>query len=401
MINRAFKFIIVSIFLLLGVNLYAIEIYIDDFQVIRLNPTEDEKVIEEENEEISALLKNKILQTSTISLTYIPISNISNKPDDLNILPIKNTLGALAACFFYKIDYILFGEISIETYNNKYLTIIKLYSKEENRIIYDLSYTENVNDQNEYFLGLVNTINQELTVILKQERLEQEKLEQEKLEQERLEQARLEQEWLEQERLEQAKIEEEINNEPEEDENEENNAENEDKNSIIGFFTSIGHYFILNSEWKESISSVTCLELGIKFDFEVADNEKFDFLLRPGFLFDYSFAFNKERDGQIIHYHSLTSRLLLEAAFEFSDKFDFFIGSGIQYRFDIIDYQSPTNSFVTDIPYALGTFASLGFDLLIGKRKNTYIGLTNILDFTFFNELDINLKVMVHLYFKF
>ena len=392
MLNRVFKFIILSTFFLVDINLCAIDIYMDDFQIIRLNSTEDQQVIEESNKEILFLFENKLLQTTTNTITYGYFSDIStDKSGDFNISPIDDSLGALAACFFYNIDYILFGEIIIDIDNNEYFAIIKLYSNYKNEIIYDIRYSDNMIDQDDYFQVLANTINQELSVTLLEELLiEHEKLEQEKLEEEE-----------EEEQEEEAKdIEEEEKDEEEEIVIEED-EKNEDKNSIIGFFTSFGYYYVLNSEWKEFITSVTSMEFGIKFDFEAADNERMDFHLRPGLHFNYSFAFNKDRTGLVIHYHSLLFRLLLEACFEFSDKFDFFIGSGVQYRFDIIDYQGPTNTFVTDIPYALGTFASLGFDFLIGKRKNTYIGVTNIFDFTFFNEIDVNTKFLLHFYFKF
>ncbi len=396
--SRYCKLILLSIFLLICSNLYTFEVYIDDFQINGEDPTD--------NEEILILFRNKLLQTSTNSITYRYISDIDTS-ENLDILPVKNTLGALAVCFFYNIDYILFGEIFMEPDINEYLAIVKLYSKEENQLIYDLRYSKKATSQDEFFLGLAYTLNQELTVTLQDElqleneRLEQARIEAEIMQQERLEQERLEEEQLEQEQTEEEKSEEEMDNNPEETEDEEDNTENTDKNSIFGIFTSLGYYFILNSEWKEYIRPTMYLEFGIKLAFEPVDNEKFDFLLRPGLLFSYSFAFNRDREGRIIHYHSLASRLLLEACFEFSDKFDFFIGSGVVYRFDIIDYQSITNNFITDIPYAFGTFVSVGLDFLIGKKRNIYIGVTNIIDFTFFNEIDISSKAMAHLYFKF
>jgi len=351
-----------------------VDIYISDLVVLK---SDSSNIENEEEEYLSSLFQEELIKTSSNSISYKTISTKGiDKLGGLNIDKVTTSLDALAVCFFQGIEYLIYGTIVIEGDNNQYSTSIKLYSKDAHKIIYEKNYTNVTTSKESYIAELANIINQEVSELF--EKIEKGDI---VLTEERTFKPIIKQD-------------EPINiGEDEEDKKIKDNAK------IFAFSISIGYYFPFMGKWMDILIPCTSIESGVKFGFVLADTDGFDLLLRPGIFFNYSFAINKPQN-YIVHYHSLAGKIGLELYFEFSDFFAFSLGGGPQYKFDIIDRQTPSGGFWTDLPYAFGVFANLGIEFILGDDGAFSIGINNILDITFFNETNIEYKILIHFLFK-
>jgi hypothetical protein len=165
----------------------------------------------------------------------------------------------------------------------------------------------------------------------------------------------------------------------------------------IGFHIATG-YTLPISSWGELLYGVINGEFGIKImrikPFYHTDTTLI--YLRPGFLFSYSF--NLSRPGLVeSYYHMFLFKIPIELCLTFYDeKIGIIIGSGVQVQFDFL-YQKfkYKNDYYTQ-SVAASTFASLAFESFPGKSKVVGVGLNNLFDFTFYNNLYVDYKIQVY-----
>jgi hypothetical protein len=70
------------------------------------------------------------------------------------------------------------------------------------------------------------------------------------------------------------------------------------------------------------------------------------------------------------------------------------IGGGPGYRVDIIDYETTTRTFVSDMSFTFDVFAGVGVELLVGRHRSIALGLSNEIDVAFFSDRRIRNGVL-------
>ncbi len=146
-----------------------------------------------------------------------------------------------------------------------------------------------------------------------------------------------------------------------------------------------GYFFAVKEEWSGVVTPWVMIEGGVKTGLTLARGDAVDFRIRPGLLVNYAFSINEPTEA-IAHYHSLTPRLPLELCLGIRDRLNFWLGGGPEYRVDIIDYQTLAENFVTDVSFALGIYGSAGFEIFLGKQRSIAIGISDNLDVAFFSQ---------------
>ena len=140
-------------------------------------------------------------------------------------------------------------------------------------------------------------------------------------------------------------------------------------------------------------------DLIIKYEVPITDTNEFDFSVRLGGGFSYSFAKNQP-SIPYISYHSLAVKTAAEAYFQFSEVFAVFLGGGPFYQLDVIDFQNVSGSFFTDKATALGVQALLGVEFMLNKEGTFGMGLVNSLDIALFSTTSIEYNVRVVFIFR-
>ena len=418
MVRWANKINIFILLLLLSSNiLSAYEVYIYGFQVYSVDSSSNKTEIVDQDKvnEITSILYNKISAVSEKELVYKILNSNENNPVSEYVNVIKSNLDALAVCTFLDIEYVLFGELLIYPDKSEYSTFIQVYGKPENDIIYDIQYSKKANSIDNFFTETSNIVNQQLyekitgkkwkiveKILTRMDEINKntnlKNAELKETEGDLSLEEKKENEYLD--KLIQVLEESDIIR-TEEGEILLGSSTGPVK-KLLSVYASIGYFFTLAGEWKDVLINCVVLEEGIKLDFVFVNSKDFDFILRNGFLFLYSFAIQSQESTYIyyIHYHELTAKISFELLFEFGDFFGFLIGVGPQYRFDIIDHAKHMGEFNTDIPFGLGLFCNLGFEFLTGKKKEIGIGINNIFDFTLFQETKINYRIFLYSLFK-
>ncbi|MBN2532503.1 MAG: hypothetical protein JXB88_06400 [Spirochaetales bacterium] len=381
------KITLYSIILLFLIsNLYSIDIHISKLQGFYKARSEAD-VLSKKVEFISTQLKKELIRQSSDIITYIDISGLAKqRRKEYDAEPVTDTLDALAICFFYNIDFVLFGDLYLGGDEDQYKSQIKIYSKKTGDIVHTIEYSKTVENDITYAKELANAINQELMV--KFAGYSEDDVIAEGKEDKRI--------------LDKLKDNKTNDSTEISDRIEGVDTIPEPGERIFGFYLSLGYYFQFSGEWKDSIMPSVTLEQGVNWSIRLVDNEFFDFYIRPFILVDYSFSVQDPYNTyhRYIHYHSLAFKVNLDCLFEFNDIFGFFIGFGPHYRFDIIDYRTYSNSFYTDIPYALGLCVNAGVEFNLNKEGSFKIGLNSIFDITFFDSLYTDLKVLSYVIFK-
>ncbi len=129
---------------------------------------------------------------------------------------------------------------------------------------------------------------------------------------------------------------------------------------------ALGNFWPIEEEWGD-LKPRTMLESGFKAGFSVFRTRVIQIEAQePGLLFNYAFSTN-EPEALIVHYHTLNPRIPLELCLGVGDRWNFWVGGGPEYRVDIIDFETSTLEFVTDIAYAFGVFGSAGIEVFLGS----------------------------------
>ncbi|MBN1799618.1 MAG: hypothetical protein JW822_13665 [Spirochaetales bacterium] len=431
---------ILTFLLLLGVitNVYSygVDIYMAELQVSKGAEVSSRKIIE--NSSFTSLLTYELSKMSSGDLAYKGLKKLSLPSRRvLKSEYITSKIDALVVCHFEKIDYIVFGTLLIDPDTNKYSTSLKLYSLEKNAIIHEMNLDKIVTNESDYIKELSNVINSDLqrlssAEVIKEAEITTAAVVAESKETDKTEAAAETETEAEaaaettaaavvtptgekdkEEIKEQIKEAENVNRDKplnailakfikkKEEEKQEVAAAEAQKpaEKLVSVFTSLGYFVPFSGEWTPYLLACVSLEQGVKYHFYLANTEGFDFLIRPAFFVNYSFALNPDLSF-LIHYHTLKLKGTLDAYFEFGDFFAFYVGGGPFYRFDIIDFETPHGIFRTDLPYALGTTILLGVEFHLNKEKTFSLGVVNALDMTFYAEMIIEYEIMAQVIFK-
>lgn len=434
---------ILTLCLLLGVltNVYSygVDIYMAELQVSRGVEESSRKIIE--NSSFTSLLTHELSKVSSDKLVYKGIKKLSLPSKRvLKSDYITSKIDALVVCHFEKINYIVFGTLVIDPETNKYATSLKLYSLEKNAIIHEMNLDKIVTNESDYIKELSNVIKSDLQrlaaaeVITEAEIITAAVIEENKETEttpteETDKSAETEKEDIppdkntaavispskEEDKADKEEIKDSGDAEKgkpldavlakfikkKEEEKQEAAADEEKKpaEKLFSVFTSLGYFISFAGKWTPYLLSCVSLEQGLKYHFYLANTEGFDFLIRPAVFINYTFALNPDLTF-LIHYHTLKFKVTLDAYFEFGNFFAFYAGGGPFYRFDIIDFQTPSGIFRTDMPYALGTTVILGVEFHLNKEKTFSLGLVNALDMTFYSEMLIEYEILAQVIFK-
>lgn len=390
---RKIAIYIILIILFSSMCLYSIDIHISKLQGFYKARSETD-ILSQKVDFISNQLKKELMRQSSDVITYADLGSLAQKRRrEYDAEPVTDTLDALAVCFFYNIDFILFGELYLGGDDDQYKAQINVYSKKSGDIIHTIEYSKTVENDITYVKGLASAVNQELMVKFA---------------------GYSEDSVIAGETDEEGRILDQVRDELDERKDTDDSSRIADQiegadtkipktgERVFGIYVSIGYFFQLSGEWIDAIMPSVTLEEGVNWAIRLVNTKTFDFYIRPAVLFNYSFSvqdpFNKYH--RYIHYHSLTFKGNLDFLFEFADIFGFFIGFGPHYKIDIIDFRTYSDSFYTDIPYALGLCANAGIQFNLSKDGSFQLGLNGVFDFTFFNSIYIDSKVLSYVIFR-
>jgi hypothetical protein len=414
----------------LNISSFGVDIYLAELQVFKGAEASSKTMVEKNA--FSSLLTYEISRISSGELTYKGLKKFS--PSTERVLKneyVTSKIDALVVCHFEKIDYLIFGTLLINPETNNYSASLKLYSLEKNAIIHEIDLNKTAANEDEFIKELSPVIDKDMNkllaagVIVKPEVIttavtkeiketppEEEKkaAEEKKPAENKVPDKNTTAAAVTPEAEKDLKKNEEKGKSLDEvlakfikkkEEEKEAAAEKDKKptEKLLSVFTSLGYFIPLSGEWKPFIMPCVSIEEGIKYSLYLANTEGFDFVIRPAAYINYTFALNPDVSF-LIHYHSLKFKGTVDAYFEFANFFAFYAGGGLFYRVDIIDYQTPTGIFRTDIPYALGSTVILGVEFYLNKEKTYSLGLVNVLDMTFFQELIIEYEILAQVSFK-
>ncbi|MEJ2664626.1 MAG: hypothetical protein P8107_11385 [Spirochaetia bacterium] len=407
---------------------YGVDIYLAELQASRGADQSSAKPIEKSS--FTSLLVYELSRVSSGSLTYKGIKKLSTETKRvLKNDYITSKIDALVVCHFEKINYIIFGTLLINPQTNEYTAALKLYGLEKNTVIHEITFKQVVTNEDGYLTDLARRVNDDLSRLLaagvitqppvivaqtpeptpkptpKPPEKEPETVttppaaaetKTEKTETEQSEQA----EKTDEGKPLDAVLAKFVKKKEEEKQAAEAAAKaNKPAEPGMNIFTSIGYFLSMSGEWNPYILPCVSIEQGVKFNLFLVNTEGFDFLLRPAVFINYQFALSPDLSF-IVHYHTLKLKGTVDAYFEFGDFFAFYAGGGPFYRFDIIDHQTPSGTFRTDLPFALGTTFMLGVEFYLNKEKTFSIGLVNALDMTFYAEMVLEYEILAQIAFK-
>ncbi|MBN2442168.1 MAG: hypothetical protein JXJ04_12515 [Spirochaetales bacterium] len=375
----------ILIFIFLCSSLFPVNIYISKLQAF-YKARSDTDNLSRKADSISNQLKKELMEQSSEIITYNDLGSLAQKQRrEYDAEPITDTLDALAVCFFYNIDFILFGELYIGGDAEQYRVQMKLYSKISGDVIHVIDYSSPAGNDSAFVTGLATTINQELMVKIAGV-TEDSKITDKKTDEDRV---------LDKVR---DNLDEQTDGDSSADDDKDREAAGSKitKEKIFGVWISLGYFIQIHGEWTGIVMPTATLEQGVNWSLRAIDGKTFDFYIRPSLLFNYSFSVQNPYNTyhNYIHYHSLTVKANVDFFFEFYDFFGFFAGFGPHYKIDIIDFRVRSADFYTDITYALGLSANAGVQLSLNKEKNLDFGLNNIFDFTFYQNTYIDYKIL-------
>jgi|GEM_PF-4877642 len=172
----------------------------------------------------------------------------------------------------------------------------------------------------------------------------------------------------------------------------------DDKRSFggIGIYTGAGYWLPL-SDWSNIITGIFNCELGFSVIplSHIVKVRKFSFYIRCGFFISYSFAINKP-DFLKSYFNSIMFKIPGELCFEIFSRNVFFIGLGTQLQFDILYQERLYEDSILTNSLGFGLFCYTGYEHWFGKNKIVAIGINNIFDFTFYNEIFIDYKIQIY-----
>jgi hypothetical protein len=416
----------------------AVDVYIAGLQMFEGADRAGGKPIEKSG--FTSLLVYELSRISSGSFTYKGIDRLSTETKRvLKSEFITSKIDALVVCHFEKIDYLIFGTLLINPETNEYAAALQLYSLGKNAVIHDIKFDRTVTDEDEYIKELGTRINNDLERMLAADIITQPKVvtaavtpknnitppaqnkaaetpppvKTENKKREPKQEAEKEKpEPVKNEAVENEAVKNEEEGKPldtvlakfikkkEEEEQEESAAkEKKPEEPLMSVFTSLGYFLSMTGKWSSLILPCVSVEEGVKYNLYLVNSEGFDFLIRPAFVINYQFALSPDLDN-LVHYHTLKLKGTLDTFFEFGNFFAFYAGGGVFYRFDIIDYQTPSGTFRTDLPYALGTTVILGVEFYMNKEKSFSLGLVNVLDLTYYSQMITEYEILAQISFK-
>ncbi len=164
----------------------------------------------------------------------------------------------------------------------------------------------------------------------------------------------------------------------------------------LGIYSAAGYWFPIG-EWWRILTGLINIELGINVIpvTPLAKYRNFGFYLRFGLYVSYDLGMNKP-DHLQSYFHSLGFYIPIETCFEVYFYNVFIIGTGPQLQLDIL-YQEKifdNPSISTTASFSIIAFA--GYERWFGKKKIIGIGVNNIFDFTFYNNMYFDYKIQFY-----
>ncbi len=397
-------------------NAGAVDIYIYDFNV---TTAEQANAVSNEPDiaRISAIIQNAFSALSSEAISYKAITVQAPSKLGGTVRTIDNTVSALAVCFFFDIDLVMYGDVGMEKTKQQYTTGIKVYSKSQDSVIYELEYAKIVPAEEKYFEDLASVVNGQLRKTLSDlpQSASEKKIEQmqdkigqaeaEKKEEAAAENADDGQLLTYMDKLlgiiekQQSLLTEGTGTST----GQKSGTQAANTEKVFGLNVGIGYFFELAGVWKNLVIPLTTVQIGPKWNFLLYDTEVFDFYFRPGLFLDYSFSMNDFEASYNLYsrIQSAAGALGLEFAFEFVDLFGFYFGGGGEYNFDIVVFrEGVTKDYYAYNTSALGAYGCAGFELTLGAEKNFVIGIHNSVRLVFYNTTYIDYKLMLTTMFK-
>jgi hypothetical protein len=375
---------------------FPVDIYLSKLQGFYTSRSDSES-LNRKVDFISNQLKKELMNQSSDIITYDDLGGLAQRQRrEYNAEPITDTLDALAVCFFYNIEYVLFGELYINSDTNQYRAEIKLYSKASGDITHTIEYSKVAENDISFSSGLATTINQELMVKIAGISGEKEQGDETTDEERLLDTVR--------EELDKSDEDDRTARDDRRDDRRDDDRYTRDdgKEKVFGLYASLGYFIQFTGEWVGVVLPCATMEEGVQWALPVVDKENFDFYIRPALLFNYSFSVQDPFNTYhiYVHYHSLAVKGNVDFFFEYSDFFGFFVGLGPQFKIDIIDFRTRSADFYTDIPYAFGVCGNAGVEFALNKPGTFRLGVNNVFDFTFYDATYIDYKILIYSIFR-
>ncbi|HEQ72243.1 MAG TPA: hypothetical protein ENN69_07125, partial [Spirochaetia bacterium] len=375
----------ILIFMLPGLG--AEEIYISPFQ-LRFTPgAGTDRNAADQQERLSALLQRRLKDLSANRISYRALPPLS--PASFNVLKrniVETKLEASVVCFYEKIDFLLFGTVTIDTANNSYAASFSLYSKKTNTIIKQMETGGRAASAEAFVDSLAPLLDKDIQILFPPQVTEPQptptpvpspgptpsptpKPSEESARTTTGPTA----ETTEPRTTDGGRETVKVITVPE-----------EPTPKLWGMYLAAGYFFILQHEWSNAIIPAFTAEAGLRVEVPLIDSEDFDFSLRFGAFLNYAFSKNKP-NIPYISYHSARLKIPVELYFQFSELFAFYIGGGPFYQLDVIDYQNISRSFFTDTSIALGFSGVAGLEFDLNPDGSLTLGVSAVLDAAMFD----------------
>jgi hypothetical protein len=405
-------FITAFILLTLMFNLQAEDLYVYSFNVLTTAQTGEAVTDEEGIQRLSSIFQKSFQSLSSESITYKPLTSQASDKLGETVRTIDNTVSALAVCFFFGIEFVLYGDVHIDKSRNQYTTEVKVYAKSQNSVIYELRYTKIVpKDEEGYVKELAAIVHSQIggTLAALPQSSTDKKMEQlSKKTEEAAQDAEAAKKQSEKDNI--APYMEKLINvleniAPAIKENDPNQVNGKIVNmeKVFGIFIGLGYFFEFSGVWKDCTVPLVTLQLGPKFNLLAINTSSFDLYFRPVFLMDYSASMNTPSAGYNYYsrIQSLAGSIGTDFFLEFLDAIGFSIGGGVQYNVDFIAFrEGVSKDFYAYISNALGAYANIGLEFVVGNEKNIVLGINNIARWVFYDTIYFDYKILLTTMFK-
>ncbi|MBN1411222.1 MAG: hypothetical protein JW969_10295 [Spirochaetales bacterium] len=407
------------------------DIYLYDFDIITIGTTDTKASVQEGNK-IFQILQKELAGKNNLIFNFKSIPKSQNDPSGIKIKSIKNTLDALGVSFLFGIDYLLFGDLTINKEQSSYSVALKVYNREKHDIIYNLDFSETIKDPVTYAEHLAEILSKQIS-----EKITGRNITSSEIIVAKYDNAKAQAETIESEKTSNISS-EKTDNKTEKDtktiveENKVNNEElkesvtqlNELINTIIQdkqkerekeaeeekakdrqiiVYVAGGAFFNLMGDWSDTTLPFITADVDIKYAFPLAPSPDFDFYLRLGIGANYAQS-RQNPSNQYIRYiriNSIIARLDIDTYFFLGKSVGLFISTGPSLKYMTIDFTNSAGKGIPGTAYTFGAFGALGVDWIFNNRAMPFgIGIKGIADLFFFSPLSLDIKLLAHFVFK-
>jgi hypothetical protein len=406
--------------LLLHSGMYAADVLVYNFNVVTKGQEVSQGATDENaTARLSTIFQNAFSSISNDSISYRAPGGQSSKKVSSTLRIIQNKVNALAVCFYYDAEYVLYGNIEIDSASKKYSTVIQVYSKTQNETVFDIKYSKQAKDETTYAGDLADIVNKQLVETIKslpptpsEQRIEDIQKKLSDAEKKKAEESKVEQKderllsFMEKllDTVQKNETQNQTQTKEEKSESKKESTKLPDKfpNKVMSFYFGVGYPFMLTGAWMDLALPLVTVQAGPKLHFTLVDTNSFDFCIRPGLYVDYSVSMYKNAGYTDYFYiHSFGGSLGLDFYFEFNNIFGLALGGGGQYDFDVVTFREGVSKiWYSYMSYTSGAYGNLSLELVFGKEKNFVIGINNIVQFLFYNTMAINYRIMLTSTFK-